>query len=49
MMDGCDHFYIDDFFPDRYFNTQLEPMDATVGGVSSLAHEHPDPTSSPSN
>ena len=29
-------------FSDRYFNTQLEPMDATVGGVSS------DPTSPPS-
>merc|ERR1719410_1161474 len=28
---------------DRYFNPQLEPMDATVSGVSSLSHEPSDP------
>merc|ERR1712088_566018 len=33
---------------DRYFTTQMEPMDATVGGVS-LSHEGSDPTSPSSN
>merc|ERR1719216_326331 len=34
---------------DRYFTTQMEPMDATVAGVSLSQHEGSDPTSPSSN
>jgi len=34
---------------DRYFSTQMEPMDATVTGVNTLTHQEQDPTSPSSN
>ena len=34
---------------DRYFTTQMEPMDATVAGVSLSQHEASDPTSPSTN
>jgi len=34
---------------DRYFSTQMEPMDATVTGVNTLSHQDQDPTSPSSN
>eukprot|EP00092_Neocalanus_flemingeri_P024106 GFUD01026152.1.p1 GENE.GFUD01026152.1~~GFUD01026152.1.p1 ORF type:complete len:652 (-),score=141.18 GFUD01026152.1:317-2272(-) len=35
---------------DRYFSTQMEPMDATVTGVNTMSHHHDqDPTSPSSN
>ena len=37
------------YFADRYFTTQMEPMDATVAGVSLSQHEGSDPTSPSSN
>ena len=37
------------FITDRYFTTQMEPMDATVAGVSLSQHEPSDPTSPSSN
>eukprot|EP00092_Neocalanus_flemingeri_P067789 GFUD01082782.1.p1 GENE.GFUD01082782.1~~GFUD01082782.1.p1 ORF type:complete len:641 (-),score=146.66 GFUD01082782.1:439-2361(-) len=34
---------------DRYFSTQMEPMDATVTGVNHMSHHDQDPTSPSSN
>jgi len=34
---------------DRYFSTQMEPMDATVTGVNTMSHQDQDPTSPSSN
>jgi hypothetical protein len=34
---------------DRYFTTQLEPMDATIGGVSTLTSEDQNSPPSPEN
>jgi len=34
---------------DRYFSTQMEPMDATVTGVNTLSHHHDQDPNSPSS